>query len=173
MIFSVLAFTALVISVCIKERKKSLFVQSLDCIFEALYNFYIYAYTGAILSLVNFIRSFLFINKDDFSKKFYLGLLILFESVILINCIMTWDGVVSLLPTIGSLIRTYCLWQTDMRFVRLSGITTGVFYGAYYLYYQSPLLVIGETTLIFAGMYAVWKHDVKDKFFQHKLQEQN
>lgn len=173
MIFSVLAFTALVISVCIKERKKSLFVQSLDCIFEALYNFYIYAYTGAVLSLVNFIRSFLFINKDDFSKKFYLGLLILFESVILINCIMTWDGVVSLLPTIGSFIRTYCLWQTDMRFVRLSGITTGVFYGAYYLYYQSPLLVIGETTLIFAGMYAVWKHDVKDKFFQHKLQEQN
>ena len=173
MIFSVLAFTALVISVCIKERKKSLFVQSLDCVFEALYNFYIYAYTGAVLSLVNFIRSFLFINKDDFSKKFYLGLLILFEGVILINCIMTWDGVVSLLPTIGSLIRTYCLWQTDMRFVRLSGITTGVFYGAYYLYYQSPLLVIGETILIFAGMYAVWKHDVKDKFFQHKLQEQN
>lgn len=173
MIFSVLAFTALVISVCIKERKKSLFVQSLDCIFEALYNFYIYAYTGAVLSLVNFIRSFLFINKDDFSKKFYLGLLILFESVILINCIMTWDGVVSLLPTIGSFIRTYCLWQTDMRFVRLSGITTGVFYGAYYLYYQSPLLVIGETILMFAGMYAVWRNDVKDKFFQHKLQEQN
>lgn len=173
MIFSVLAFTALVISVCIKERKKSLFVQSLDCIFEALYNFYIYAYTGAVLSLINFIRSFLFINKDDFSKKFYLGLLILFESVILINCIMTWDGVVSLLPTIGSFIRTYCLWQTDMRFVRLSGITTGVFYGAYYLYYQSPLLVIGETILMFAGMYAVWRNDVKDKFFQHKLQEQN
>lgn len=173
MIFSVLAFTALVISVCIKERKKSLFVQSLDCVFEALYNFYIYAYTGAVLSLVNFIRSFLFINKDDFSKKFYLGLLILFEGVILINCIMTWDGVVSLLPTIGSFIRTYCLWQTDMRFVRLSGITTGVFYGAYYLYYQSPLLVIGETILMFAGMYAVWRNDVKDKFFQHKLQEQN
>ncbi len=173
MIFSVLAFAALVISVCIKERKKSLFVQSLDCIFEALYNFYIYAYTGAVLSLINFVRSFLFINKEDFSKKFYRGLLMLFEGVIIVNCIMTWSGPISLLPTIGSVIRTYCLWQTDMRLVRFSGITTGVFYGAYYLYYQSPLLVIGEVVLMFAGMYAVWKNDIKDKVSHRHLQEQN
>lgn len=173
MIFSVLAFAALVVSVCIKERKISLFVQSLDCIFEALYNFYIYAYTGGVLSLINFIRSFLFIHKEDFTRKFYLGLLMLFESVILINCVMTWNGVISLLPTIGSVIRTYCLWQTDMRLVRFSGITTGVFYGAYYLYYQSPLLVIGETILMFTGMYAVWKNDVKDKLFSQRLQRQN
>lgn len=173
MIFSVLAFLALIISVCIRDRRQSLFVQSLDCIFEALYNFYIHAYTGGVLSLVNFIRSFIFMNKEDFSKKFYFRLLLLFEGVIFVNCVMTWNGVVSLLPTIGSVIRTYCLWQTDMKLVRFSGITTGVFYGAYYLYYQSPLLVIGETILMFTGMYAVWKNDVKDKLFSHDLQRQN
>lgn len=173
MIFSVLAFVALIVSVCIKERGKSLFVQSLDCIFEALYNFYIYAYTGAVLSLINFVRSFLFINKKDFSKKSYLGLLVLFESVIFINCIMTWAGPISLLPTIGSVIRTYCLWQTNMKLVRFSGITTGVFYGAYYLYYQSPILVIGESLLMFAGIYSMWKNDYKDRIFSKKLRVQH
>ena len=39
MIFSILAFLALVISICIKERKKSLCVQSLNCLFEAVYDF--------------------------------------------------------------------------------------------------------------------------------------
>lgn len=65
MIFSVLAFAALIISICIKNRKKSLFVQSLNCLFEAIYDFIISAYTGAILSIINFIRTFIFINKKN------------------------------------------------------------------------------------------------------------
>ena len=38
MVVSVLAFIALVVSLCIRDRKKSLFVQSLNCLLEALYN---------------------------------------------------------------------------------------------------------------------------------------
>lgn len=57
MVFSILAFLALIISICIKSRKKSLFVQSLNCLFEAIYDFIIYAYTGEILSIINFIRT--------------------------------------------------------------------------------------------------------------------
>ena len=60
--FSILAFVALIVSICIKERKKSLVVQSLNCLLEAVYDFIILAYTGAILSIINFIRTFLFIN---------------------------------------------------------------------------------------------------------------
>lgn len=69
MIFSVLAFVAVIVSICIKDRKKSLCVQSLNCIFEAIYDFIISAFTGAVLSIINFIRTCLFINKDKFSKK--------------------------------------------------------------------------------------------------------
>ena len=76
MIFSILAFIALVISICIKERKKSLIIQSINCLFESIYDFIIYAYTGAILSIINFIRTFLFINKEKFSKKLYLLILL-------------------------------------------------------------------------------------------------
>ena len=109
--FSILAFVALIVSICIKERKKSLVVQSLNCLLEAVYDFIILAYTGAILSIINFIRTFLFINKEKFSKTLYLIILFLFESIIIVNCILTWGGLISLLPTIGSLIRTYCLWH--------------------------------------------------------------
>ena len=81
MIFSVLAFIAVIVSICIKDRKKSLVVQSLNCICEAIYDFIISAFTGAVLSIINFIRTCLFINKDKFSKKIYLLILILFESL--------------------------------------------------------------------------------------------
>ena len=163
MIFSVLAFLFLVISLCIKDRKKSLVVQSLNCLCEALYNFVISAYTGAILGLINFIRSFIYISKDKINKVVYIFILILFESIIIINCFMTWQGFISIFPTIGSFIRTYCLWQSNMKLVRFSGITTGIFYGIYYLYYQSFFMVLGDIILIITGIYAIWVNDIRKK----------
>lgn len=161
MIFSVLTFVTLIISVCIKERKKSLVVQSISCLFEAIYDFIIHAYTGAILSIINFIRTFLFINKSKFNKKIYLLILLFFESIIIINCILTWNGCISLLPTIGSVIRTYCLWQSNMKLVRISGITTGLFYGSYYIYYNSWFMVLGDFILLVTGIYALWQNDIR------------
>ena len=161
MIFSILAFLALVISICIKERKKSLCVQSLNCLFEAVYDFIISAYTGAVLSIINFIRTFIFINKNKINKRIYFFILIFFEGIIVINCVLTWNGLISLLPTIGSIIRTYCLWQSNMRLVRISGITTGIFYGTYYIFYQSWCMVLGDLILLVVGIYAVYKNDLK------------
>ena len=137
MIFSVLAFIALIASVCIKERKKSLIVQSLNCIFEAIYCFIITAYTGAILSIINALRTIPFLNKEKFNKIIYLIILLLFEGIIIVNCIFTWEGYISLLPTVGSMIRTYCLWESNMKLVRFSGVIIGLTYGSYYLYHNS------------------------------------
>ena len=53
MVFSVLAFIAVIVSICIKDRRKSLCVQSINCICEAIYDFIIYAFTGAVLSIYN------------------------------------------------------------------------------------------------------------------------
>ena len=46
----------------IKTRKKSLIIQSFNCIFEGIYDILIKSYTDAILSLINLIRTYLFLN---------------------------------------------------------------------------------------------------------------
>lgn len=163
MIFSILAFLAVCTSICIKDRKKSLYVQSLNCFFEAIYDFIINAFTGAVLSIINLIRTFIFIQKDKINKTIYLMILFLFEGIIITNCIFTWNGYISLLPTIGSMIRSYCLWQSDMKLVRISGITTGILYGSYYIYYKSWFLVLGYLILLTVGIVSVYKNDIKKK----------
>lgn len=163
MIFSILAFVALVLSICIKDRKKSLSVQSLNCFFEAVYDFIIGAITGAFLSIINFIRTFIFMQSEKISKKIYILVLVVFEGIIIVNCIYTWNGFISLLPTIGTIIRTYCLWQTNMKMVRISGVTTGVLYGLYYSYYQSWFLVMGDMILLVTSIISIYKNDVKNK----------
>lgn len=163
MIFSILAFVAVCTSICIKDRKKSLYVQSLNCFFEAIYDFIINAYTGAVLSIINLIRTFIFIGKDKINKIMYIIVLVIFEGIIITNCIFTWNGYISLLPTIGSMIRSYCLWQSNMKLVRISGITTGIFYGLYYIYYKSWFLVLGYAILLIVGMVTVYRNDISNK----------
>ena len=63
MIFSILAFIAIIASVCIKDRKRALISQSLSCLFESIYAFTLNALTGAVLQLINFVRSFIYIQK--------------------------------------------------------------------------------------------------------------
>lgn len=163
MIFSILAVIALVVSISIRDRKKSLGVQSLNCLLEAIYSFIIEAFTGAFLSIINFIRTFIFMQSEKITKKIYVLVLIVFEGIIVINCIYTWNGIISILPTIGSMIRTYCLWQTNMKLVRISGITTGVLYGLYYSYYQSWFIVMGDIILLFTSVMSIYQNDIKDK----------
>ena len=158
MIFSILAFMALILSICIKDRKKSLGVQSLNCLFEAIYSFIINAFTGAFLSIINFIRTYIFMQSEKIKRKIYVFVLIIFESIIILNCIYTWN-----LPTIGSIIRTYCLWQSNMKLVRISGITTGILYGLYYSYYQSWFIVAGDIILLFTSIISIYKYDIKKK----------
>ena len=152
---------ALILSICIKDRKKSLGVQSLNCLFEAIYSFIINAFTGAFLSIINFIRTYIFMQSEKIKRNIYVFILIMFESIIVLNCIYTWNGIISLLPTIGSIIRTYCLWQSNMKLVRISGITTGILYGLYYLYYQSWFIVAGDIILLITSIISIYKYDIK------------
>ena len=99
-------------------------------------------------------------NRNRINKIIYIIILIFFEAIIILNCIFTWNGPISLLPTIASIIRTYSLWQTKMKLVRMSGITTGLFYGIYYIYYQSWFMVIGEIILLICSIYLVFKNDI-------------
>lgn len=161
-IFSILAFATLFLSICIKDRKISLRVQSINCLFEGLYAFTINAYTGAVLGFINFIRSSLFTKKDSFSKKKYLMFLVIFECIVIANCIITWNGIISLLPTFGSIIRTFCLWQPKMKYVRLSGMLSGLLFGIYYLYYQSWFMVAGYSLLFIISLYNFFKIDIKN-----------
>ena len=117
----------------------------------------------AFLSIFNFIRNFIFIQSEKINKRIYLIILIIFECIIITNCIYTWNGTISILPTIGSIIRTYCLWQNNMKLVRISGMTIGILYGLYYLYYQSWFIVMGEIILLFTSLISIYKNDIKNK----------
>ncbi len=175
-ILSCLALTALIISITIKDRKKALNVQALNCFFEFIYNILISAITAASLSILNIIRTSIFSNKEKIKFKYYVLVLIIFEIIVIVNCIFTWSGYISLLPTIGTVFRTYALWQSNMKIVRVSGFTTGILYGLYYLYYGAYLIALGDLILIIVSIIAMYNNDIKTKNkleMKHRIENEN
>ena len=88
----------------VKTGKNSLIIQSFNCVFKGIYDILIKAYTVAILSLINLIRTYLFFNNNKFSKNIYNLILIIFELIIVISCVFTWNGYISLLQGVASLL---------------------------------------------------------------------
>ena len=55
------------------------------------------------------------------------------------------------------------IWQSNMKLVRISGITTGILYGSYYIYYHSWFMVLGDFILLLTGIYTLYKNDIRRK----------
>lgn len=157
-IFGIGALILIIISICVKRRKLSVFIQGSSCALQLIYELLIGATTAAIGEGVDVVRSALFIYKEKFSKWLYLAMLIAFEVFIVVSCIFTWDGPISLLPTIGAMLRTFAAWQSRMTLIRFAGIATGALYLPYFVYYDSPAMAIGYGILLLVGIYEVVKH---------------
>ena len=157
-IVSIGVLILIIASICVKRRKLSIFIQGSSCALQLIYDLLIGAFTAAVTELVDVVRSALFIHKEKFSKTIYLVMLIAFELFIVGNCVATWAGPISLLPTIGAMIRTYAAWQPRMGLIRIAGVITGALYVPYFIYYNSPAMAIGYAILLLVGMYEVIKH---------------
>lgn len=161
--FSLLVQFFLIVSIMSKRRKDSLAYQTLSGVFEVMYCLLIDAFTAGFIGVLSIIRSVLFANSKKIDKKTYRKLLAIFCLVVIVNCFITWSGPISLLPTFGTLFRTYALWQPKMSINRFSGITTAVTYGAYYAFYGGWIMVAGYVLLLGFSVYAMSKYDFGKK----------
>lgn len=75
---SVMVFATLIASVCVKHRRRSLQIQSISCLLESLYSLCIGAVTGAVINVINFIRSGLFIGRNRFGRWQCFAILVVF-----------------------------------------------------------------------------------------------
>lgn len=155
---SVVVLLLIIVSICVKRRKLSIVIQGASCGLQLLYDLLIGAFTAAIAEAIDVVRSTLFVYREKFGRIVYFAMLVIFEAIIVISCVLTWDGWISLLPTIGGMVRTYAAWQPRMGPIRLAGVLTGILYVPYFIYYDSLIMALGYAILLLVGLYEVFKH---------------
>ena len=145
------------------DRRKVLFYKMLSDALSSLHLLLLGEMTGAALNLISAIRGYVFSHKG---KKWASGLHIpiLFCCINLLSTIMTWSGIKSLFPCVGSTLVIVGFWCNDIRLVRrinFCGIILWLIYG----------IMAGSISTILSTTFSatsVLTAEIKDRIKQKK-----
>lgn len=135
-----------------KKRGTILIVKGTTDLLSTVQQSLIGADTGALITLVAILRSFVFFNREKkkwASHRFWLWF---FVVVIGATPLFTWSGPISLLPMAGSVIMVfgfYTLNPHKTRILALFGHGLWLLYGIFHLNYGT---ILSNTIYIFAAI---------------------
>lgn len=147
-----LAVSVWVLSIQNKERKNILIFQSIANLLYTIEYTLLGAYSAASMNLIGTIRCFIFSKIDeDKSKK----LLIPFIILILILGILTYNGIISLIPIIIYIFYTISSAKTDAKWNRIVILITAFIWIYYNYKVEAYITIVGNIFEIISGLAAL------------------
>ena len=144
------------------RKRKTILLGKFTCdILWILHYGLIGAYSGAALNVLALGRESVFYNKEKkwASSKFWL---VLFVALTIISSSLSWEGMLSLLPMIGSCCAVMSFWCTNPFHIRLLALPCQILWLIYNILHQSlPSTLSCSISLvaIFIGLIG----DIKNK----------
>lgn len=153
-IFTIITYILLAITYYAKDRKTVLTISFLSLIANGLAYAFLNAYTGLAMCFIALIRNIIFLidekkngKSEKITKKDIVILIVLY--VIAIGfAVITYDGPLSLLSVLATMLYTYSVWQKKTEVYKMLGIPIGIFWILYNLYVKSIFGIILETILL-------------------------
>ena len=152
-----------------KDRRKILFFAVIECFLHAIHYFLLGALTGAFLNIIGMARSGSFIYKDKNKFMKTNTLLYVFLGIYIVNAIFTWEGFITLLPTIGSMIICITAWQNNTKNIRRYAVVVQILWLIYGIYCGSYIVVASEVALMISTILAIIRLDIKAEKPSYKI----
>lgn len=153
-VFTIINYALLGVTYYAKDRKKILIISFLSIIATAISYILLDAWTGVVMCVVALIRNIIFYidekkngKRETINKKDVVILIILY-SITIIFTVFTYDGFLSLLSVIATMIYTFSVWQKKTKVYKLLGIPVGILWILYNIYVKSIFGIILETILL-------------------------
>lgn len=154
-IFAFLSLLCLLFSFWQKKRKQILFFQILDSSFDILQYFLLGAYTGSLISLLGVTRAYTFSKTNN---RFFLALFLLLYTI---ASIITFNGLISIIPLAAALIYTIVTWNKKEKNIRLFSILVFILWFIYDILVKAYVSSITDIVLIISNTIAFYKLDIK------------
>lgn len=161
-IITIIAYTCLALTYCSKKRRIILALSFSSNFLNACAYFLLDAYTSSAMCAISILRDIIFIiderinGKSDKITKKDIFILVGVYSVSLISIIMTYNGILSLLYTVASMLYTYSIWQKNNKIYKFMGIPCSILVILDCIYIKSISgLLLQSIVLIFSiiGIY--------------------
>lgn len=166
-VITVIYYAILSLSYLLKDRNKILTANFVAHIGQATAMAMLNGYTGAAMSVIMILRDLTLLVQEnkkskgkEINKKLDLIILIVTFILIIALTIFTYNGPLSLLSVVATLVTTFSLWQKDIKTYKILGMIAGILWLAYNIFIMSIMGIILETILIISSIIG-YKKDIK------------
>ena len=135
-----------------KTGKRLLVYKLISDVFWAAQYFFVGGYSGLAISIIAIIRESIFLNQGKRWADTKLWLL-LFASLSLLSAALTWSSVLSILPTVASLLSVFGFWRANPKLSKLLAypisacmLTYNIFFNSY-MGIANEILTLVSTTI--------------------------
>lgn len=156
-IMGVIALIILILSFQTNVKKRLLNLQIFSSVFFALQYLFLGAINGCLMNLMTSIRNILF------SKVKSVVWLVLIILTMLIMSILSYNGLISILPSIAVILYSIALWQDNLKITRIVEVISCILFIIYNIkFYAISGLIATILELIFA-IIAIYRFDIKGR----------
>ena len=115
-IIGIVASVICILSFQMKDTKRLAIMQGISGLMFSVNFFILGSYTGAVLNVINFVRSACVASKrTKYDKLLFWGV----NALYVLACIFTYGGWLSILVTAAQLVGTYAMWDRNGKKLRI------------------------------------------------------
>ena len=140
-IFVIMQYSFIIATYQVKTKKQIIIFNTISAISAIISFLCLGAYSGCMMSFVSIFRNILFFKMKDKDKI----KLIIVLTLLLTLTIVTYNGLLSLMPAIGTLLYTLSVWQKDTKTYKKYGIFIELSWFIYFIYVKSLFGIILES----------------------------
>lgn len=153
-----LAILFWVISILLKNKKNILLMQVIANGIYGIEYLLLGAFSAASMNFLSFLRLLVYYFYALLNIKMPKWILFVFITLVLLFGIITYDGLISLLPIIITVLYTYAFWQNNLNVARIIYIVAAIIW-IYYNYEVGAYVgIIGNVLEIITGLISLIKY---------------
>lgn len=167
-VFIIINYIFLVMTYQSKSRKNILIYNFGALIATGISYIFLSAYSGLAMVIVAIIGNIIFIvdekkngKSSKNSTKDYIILVVLYV-ISIISAIFTYNGILSMMSVIATMLYTYSVWQKNTKVYKMLGIPVGIIWIIYNIYIFSIFGIILEAVLTISAIVGYIKESKKD-----------
>lgn len=159
-IIGIVGLLVIVVGMQAKEKKHLLFSQAITNTCFVIQYFLLGAVTGAIMYIVNTIRTFTFYMWDKKELKPNVLLLLFFVLLAIGFGLYTYKDIFSILPIIASIATTYGGWQKKSKVLRIGMIISSSILIIHDLYFGAYTGMLTYVVVILSTLVGLIRNDL-------------
>ena len=157
------AMIAWVSSIQLKKKSHILELQIIASLFYAVHYGMLSAMSAVVVTIISIARLLTIYLIERKGKEVPLYVLVIFILILVIAGVMTYEGPISMLPIIITMIYTYSTWQKDTKVIRGLFLVTGMLWITYNFSVGAYLLMIGNSLEVISSIISFFRYHRKEK----------